>query len=456
MMQREWFCNKKVLVVGLGISGFESVRWLCSAGAEVLVTDVRPLSEIRPEYLYELEKAGIGIQAGASLEAVPPDTDMVVISPGVPPFMKALKTAVERGIPVIGELELAYRVIDTPIIAVTGTNGKTTVTSLIGRLLDNAGIDAFVGGNIGTPLVAYAHGNGHADYAVTEVSSFQLETAFTFKPFISVILNVSPDHLERHGSFDAYMDIKLRIYRNQGPGQHVIVNDDDENLKAVNITSGAVVHRYGFVPDKTRHAFIDGHYVHASTDGTYEHVFSLERCKLLGRHNQENILAAVICGLILGIRDDVIQSTIDGFSGLPNRLERVAEKDGIVFYNDSKATNIDSAIKAVMTLDPPIILIAGGRHKGADYGPLEKACRGRVKTGIFLGEAGDALLNTFKNRIPAFRVNSMEEAVRKACACASCGDTVLLSPACASFDMFSDYVHRARVFVDAVKKVVNG
>ena len=456
MMQKEWFRHKKILVVGLGISGFESAMWLHSVGADVLVTDVQPLGEIRSAYLCELDMAGISVQAGMPLETVPDDTDMVVISPGVSPCMDALKAARKREIPVIGELELAFCVIDRPIIAVTGTNGKTTVTSLIGSLLDNAGISAFVGGNIGTPLIAYARGGKDADYLVAEVSSFQLETVHTFTPFISIILNISPDHLGRHGNFKTYVNTKLGIYKNQGPGQHIIINDEDESLKAVNIDSGAVVHRYGFMPDKMRHAFIDGHYVYASADGASEHLFSLERCRLLGRHNQENILAVVMCGLILGIGDHVIQKTIDEFRGLPNRLERVAEKDGIVFYNDSKATNIDSAIKAVLTLDPPIILIAGGRHKGADYGPLERISRGRVKMGIFLGEAGDMLTETFEGSIPAVKVNTMEEAVRRAYACASCGDTVLLSPACSSFDMFSDYVHRGRAFVEAVKKVLNG
>jgi UDP-N-acetylmuramoylalanine--D-glutamate ligase len=451
-----WFYNKRLVVVGLGISGFHCARWLVARGADVVVNDIRPINEINQGYVEEIKALGIDIQAGVHKRKTFLNSDMVVISPGVPLSIGPLQMAAQKGVPILGELELASRVIKTPIIAVTGTNGKTTVATLAGVLLKNAGYRVFVGGNLGTPLMVYAAGPQDADYAVVEVSSFQLETIETFKPFISIILNISPDHLDRYDDFESYARTKFRIFKNQGSGQYIILNQDDQMLAGIAPSSEATVYRYGYSRDKRRQAFIQDRTIQAGLNGAGEKTFSLEKFKLPGKHNLENLLAVVICGLITGIKGTVLQNTIDTFKGLPHRLERVAEHAGVMFYNDSKATNIDAAIKAVTSMKTPVILIAGGRHKGADYNPLAQASRGKVKRAVFFGEAKELLSESFKKKVPVDMASDMREAVSAAFAYASAGDAVLLAPACSSFDMFTDYVHRARAFKEAVERVIRG
>jgi UDP-N-acetylmuramoylalanine--D-glutamate ligase len=321
-------------------------------------------------------------------------------------------------------------------------------------------MEIFVGGNIGTPLMAYvagaAAGETKGDYVVVEVSSFQLDTIDTFCPFVSLILNISPDHLDRYPNYEAYVQSKLRVFRNQGPGQCVILNDDDEALTSVNPASGVSVFRYGIEEKEGRHAFVEENMIRACLDGREVNYFSIDSIRLPGKHNLENILAIVLGGLIIDIDPSLIQETIDDFKGLPNRLELVTELDGVTFYNDSKATNVDAAVRAVRSFDRPLILIAGGRHKGADYGPLVKAAKGRVKQAIFLGEAKDLLAKSFKGAFPVSMAKKMEDAVSMAYSRAKKGDVILLAPACSSFDMFSDYSHRGQVFRAAVQRVVCG
>jgi UDP-N-acetylmuramoylalanine--D-glutamate ligase len=384
------------------------------------------------------------------------NAELIILSPGVPNDMALLVAARKRDIPVIGELELASRLIDTPIIAVTGTNGKSTGTAFLGDMLEKAGFEVFVGGNIGTPLMVYAEGEGTADYVVVEVSSFQLDTVETFCPFVSIILNISPDHLDRYPNYEAYVQSKLKIFKNQGPGQYVILNDSDERLCSVNPTSGVSIFRYGTKEKEGRHAFIQDTKIRASIDSNQIDYFSFESFGLPGKHNLENCLALVLVGRTLGIDRVVIQKSIDEFKGLPHRLELVGESGGVSFYNDSKATNVDAAIKAVTSFDRTLILIAGGRHKGADYTPLVRAAEGRVKKAIFLGEARDLLAGSFGGIIPFSIAENMEEAVSKAFSWAKSGDVVLLAPACSSFDMFSDYSHRGEVFRAAVERTVHG
>jgi UDP-N-acetylmuramoylalanine--D-glutamate ligase len=314
----------------------------------------------------------------------------------------------------------------------------------------------FVGGNIGTPLMAYAAGEQGADFLVVEVSSFQLDTIETFSPFISIILNITPDHLDRYADVEAYVRSKLRIYENQGPGHYLIVNDDDQRLSSLHPPSGVTVLRYGLAQRQEVHAFLEGGTARASLTGEKRHCFSLDNFVLPGSHNQENILAAVLAGLSLGIDAGVIQHTIDQFRGLPHRIEYVGEIQAIRFYNDSKATNVDAAKRAIASFDGPLILIAGGRHKGADYGPLVRAGQGRLKGAVFLGEAGGLLAKAFEGKIPYVSVGHMKEAVATAFSMAGPGDVVLLAPGCSSFDMFSDYRHRGDVFSAAVEGLVHG
>ena len=443
--------DARVLIVGLGISGLWTSRWLLQRGARVTVSDMKKPSELDPATVKELTEAGVELETGGHRKETFLNADTIVVSPGVPHDMPLLRSARRKNIPVIGEMELASRFIDTPIIAVTGTNGKTTVTALVGELLKNAGIKVFVGGNIGTPLIAYAAGKQDADYLVVEVSSFQLDTIETFTPFISIILNITPDHLDRYADEEGYLRSKLRIYENQGPGSYLIVNDDDRRLSSLHPASGVTPLRYGLAPREGLNAFLEEGTVRMGLSGEPTHCFSLDRFSLPGLHNQENLLAALLVGVILEIDVGIMQNTIDRFRGLPHRIEYVGEVDGIRFYNDSKATNVDAARRAIASFDDSVILIAGGRHKGADYGPLVSAGKERLKGAVFLGEARELLSKAFEDAVPYVAVDQMKEAVTTAFSMAEPGDVVLLAPACSSFDMFSNYQQRGDVFKAAVK-----
>ena len=448
--------KKKVLVVGLGVSGLWAARWLAGQGADVTVSEIKAETDIDPGLLKGIRELGVTLETGGHRRGSFLSAEMIIVSPGVPHNIELLGAAVKKGVSVMGELELASRLIDTPMIAVTGTNGKSTVTTFLGFMLENAGLEVFVGGNIGRPLMEYAGGERKAEYVVVEVSSFQLDTIETFCPFVSMVLNISPDHLDRYPHYEAYVQSKQKIFSNQGPGQYVILNDDDSALCSVHPSSGASVLRYGLEKKEGRHAFIEDKRITACLDGMETNYFSFDSVSLRGEHNLENLLAFVLCGLTLGISAPVIQKAIDEFKGLSNRLEWVAESNGVVFYNDSKATNVDAAVRAVMSFDQPLILIAGGRHKGADYTALVRAARGRVKRAIFLGEARDLLATSFEGILPFSLAGDMEEAVFKAYSMAERGNVVLLAPACSSFDMFSDYSHRGRTFGAAVERLVSG
>lgn len=451
-----WFRGRHVLVVGLGISGFWAANWLVKQGASVTVTDVKSKDQLDPGLYRQMIGLHVRLETGGHREISFTEADAIVISPGVPHDLPLLLTARERGIPVLGEMELASRVIEAPIVAVTGTNGKSTVTALLGAMLRDAGCNVFVGGNIGTPLMALAAGEEEADYAVIEVSSFQLDTAETFSPFISMVLNISPDHLDRYPSYDAYVRSKMKIFANQGRGQYVILNDDDPKLCSVRPSGAVTVLRYGKERKAGRHAYMEGGNVMAGRETPGVFRFSLDSVKLPGAHNVENFMGAVLAGLALGIEPHVIRKTLDQFRGLPHRLEKVAELNEVLFYNDSKATNVDAAIRAICSINRPLILIAGGRPKGADYGALARAAKGRVKKAILLGEARDLLMEAFEGVAPCHGAEDMEEAVSMAFAAARSGDAVLLSPACASFDMYISYEERGEAFKEAVEKLNHG
>lgn len=446
--------GKKVLVVGLGISGLWTVRWLVEQRAVVSLSEMRPETDLDPLICGEIQRLGVRMETGGHKENTFLETEMIIVSPGVPHDIEPIASAIRKGIPVMGELELASRMIDTPMIGVTGTNGKSTVTSLLGSMIENGGFEVFVGGNIGTPLIAYAAGE-KADYVVVEVSSFQLDTIETFSPFVSVVLNISPDHLDRYPDYETYVESKLRIFSNQGQGQYVILNDDDKILSSVETSSGVSLLRFGIEKKKGRQAFMENGEIKVCLEGTELKRFSTEISSLPGMFNLENLLAAVLCGTAIGIEPSAIQKTVDEFRGLPNRLEYVAEIGGVVFYNDSKATNVDAAVRAVESFRRPVVLVAGGRHKGADYRPLVRAARGRVKKAVFLGEAKDLLASSFEGVIPFIMAKDMDEAVSRSFSMAESGDIVLLAPACSSFDMFSDYSERGRVFKAAVKRLAH-
>ncbi|MBW1996591.1 MAG: UDP-N-acetylmuramoyl-L-alanine--D-glutamate ligase [Deltaproteobacteria bacterium] len=448
--------KKKVLVVGLGESGLSVSRWLSHKGARVRVSEIKRLSDLDPRRVRELSALGVEIETGAHREETFLDAELIIVSPGVPMDVEPLMKARHAGIPVVCELGFAAEMIQEPIIAITGTNGKSTTTSLIGSILREAGAGGFVGGNIGRPLMDYLSANQRAEYVVVEVSSFQLDTMDAFTPTVSVILNVSPDHLDRHGSFDSYVQSKLRIFKNQGPGSFLIINDDDPILSPVEPPSGVSVLRFGKARKENRHAFVDGEAVRVRLKGEEEQIISLEDCRLRGEHNVDNLMASLLCVVLLGISSDPIQGALARFKGLPHRLEFIMEIEGRAFYDDSKATNVDAAVKSMSSFDRPVILIAGGKDKGEDYSFLAEASKGRVRKAVLLGESTQLLARSFDGVVSYDRASSMEDAVSKAFDSSVEGDVILLAPACSSFDMFRDYAHRGEVFREAVERLSNG
>jgi len=450
------FAGKNILVVGLGESGAAAARWLHRQGAHVTVSEKRHESDLDRSLITEFSDAGIHLECGGHRIETFLNADLIVMSPGVPLDIQPLREARMKGVPLAGEIELAGRYLKTPAVAVTGTNGKSTVVKLIGEMLHRGGSSVFVGGNFGPPLAEYVSGNQAADYAVLELSSFQLDTIETFSPLVAIILNVSPDHLDRYEDYDAYARSKQRIFANQGKGQILILNDDDPWLRGLKVKNGPAVFRYGLDRAVGRHAFVDSETITARLSGREEVRFSLERFALPGNHNRSNLMAAILTALLLDAAPPDIQEVIDHVAGLPHRLELVDEIKGVAFYNDSKATNIDAAIKSIASFARPIILIAGGRHKGSDYHPLMEAAMNKVKGAVFLGEARDLLAEAWTGVIPWTKATDMQDAVALAYNQAAKGDVVLLAPACSSFDMFKDFQHRGAVFREAVKRLKNG
>jgi len=448
--------EKKVLIVGLGKSGLSAARWLAAQGALVTVSERKEVHTLDAALRQETLELGIELETGPHREETFKASEMIVVSPGVPIDIEPFGAAKEMGIPVIGELELASRLIDAPMVAITGTNGKSTATVLLSDMIKKAGLKVFVGGNIGTPLMDYADSDQKADYAVVEVSSFQLDTMETFSPMISLLLNISPDHLDRYPDYETYVHSKLGIFRNQGSGQYAIINDDDKVLSQCSPGGGVSVLRYGREMGKGRQAFITGSTLKVSLTEGKEHTFHLDTFKLPGKHNQENLMAVVLAGVVLDIKPQIIQEAMDQFQGLPDRLEHVGTIGEVDFYNDSKATNVDAAAKSITSFDRPVVLIAGGRHKGADYSPLVKAAVGKVTKAVILGEAKSLLADAFDSLIPFSLAKDMRDAVSQSFLSSNPKDVVLLAPACSSFDMFSDFAHRGRVFREEVKRLHHG
>jgi UDP-N-acetylmuramoylalanine--D-glutamate ligase len=448
--------KKRVVVVGLGRSGISAASWLTAKGAEVTVSELRQETEIDHRAVDEINAMGARLETGGHKRQTFLDADLIVLSPGIPDDIDVVKAARQSNIPVTGEMELAAGSIGVPIVAVTGTNGKSTTTAFIGAMFRKAGLRAFVGGNIGTPLIEFAAGDRRADLAVVEVSSFQLDTMESFCPRVALLLNISPDHLDRYPSYEDYVASKLKIFQNQDADHYAILNDDDERLSSFRPQRTGTVLRYGLRERAGRQAFIHGRQLKASLAGREAYSFDLTKFKLPGRFNLENLMGAVLVGLTCDLAPEAIQTTIDSFIGLPNRLERVAHVAGIEFYNDSKATNVYAASRSVATFERPLILIAGGRDKGGGYLPLVEAAEGRVRRAILLGEAQGLLASAFEDRIPVAFAKDMDDAVSQAFSAAATGDVVLLAPACASFDMFSDYTQRGAAFRAAVERLGHG
>ena len=443
--------GKKVSVIGLGITGFYTGLFLKKEGADVYINDIREERELKKEYLHELQRSGCHIRTGGYDERTIFNSDLLILSPGVPLDLDVIKKARAYGVEVIGEIELAYRFCPWPIIAVTGTNGKSTVTSMIAHVLQRSGKKVFVGGNLGKPFISSLLEDHKWELVVLEVSSFQLESVRDFCPFISIILNISPDHLDRHKSFQHYVNSKLKIFQNQRENSFLILNDDDPVLSQIKNKKVKSL-RFGVEERQSRAAFLEREFIKIRFNDVKED-FPITDIPLLGEHNVVNTMPVLLVACVFKIKKEIIQSAIRSFKPLPHRLELIFQKDGIMFVDDSKATNIDSTVKAVEGIKRPVILIAGGKDKGLDFSQLAERVRHRVKHAVFIGESACHMSVEFENRgISTEIASDMQDAVLKAISKAKKGDVVLLSPACASFDMFKDYSHRGEVFKEAVKR----
>lgn len=439
------------MVMGLGAAGLSTVRYLLNCGVRVKVSDRRGLEQIEPETRQFLKQAGVELEAGGHSVAFLAGADAVIPGPGVPLDLPVLAAARQQGLPIMGELALAAGQFQVPVIAVTGSNGKTTVTSLIGALLQVAGKAPFVGGNIGTPLLDYFADPGPYATAVLELSSFQLDLAGDFRPDIGLLLNISPDHLDRHGSLDAYTSAKTRLFNSQVAGDCAILGADDPVVDATRINSGVSGFRFGREP-RCEARIIDGK-VRLRLEHGWEAItatYDLAHTKLHSSVNQLNAAAAILAATLCGCSVEAIKRGLATFSPPPHRMAEVAEIDGVRFINDSKATNIGALQAALSGCTAPVVLIAGGRDKGGDYTLLQEVVRQRVKHLVLVGEAARLMQAALGGVVTTEHAATMEEAVRKAMAVSVAGDLVLLAPGCASFDMFSGYEERGRVFAESV------
>lgn len=440
------YSGVRAIVVGLARSGVAAARLLASGGADVTVTDTRSEADLG-EFTAGLP-SGAKLVLGGHDGINPGGYGLAVTSPGVwwdSPLLTALRNA---GVPVISEVELAYRHIKDPIIAITGANGKTTTTTLTGLMLRAGGFDAFVGGNIGDPLCG-AVGQGHK-WIVAEISSFQLEGITSFRPRISLVLNVTPDHMDRHKTMDVYAALKARVFENQRDGDVVILNAEDPLTASFKPHPSTRVLWFGHVRHGKPGAWTQGGKAVADLGGGLVELFRVGDLKVPGAHNVENALAASLAALSAGVSPAVIGDAARAFEGLPHRMEKVAQINGVTYINDSKGTNSDAAIKSLSPYDGDVILIAGGSSKGDDFAQLASAVRKRAKGVVLIGKTASAIAEALGDFAPKAMAKDMESAVTAATRMAAPGDTVLLSPACASFDMFRNYEHRGDVFRQTV------
>ncbi len=443
--------GKRVLVVGLGKSGVASALFLAERGAKVAVSDAKSPEQLRQEIPILLDQ-GISVETGQHGERTFRDQDLIVISPGVPFDVPQLVQARARGIPVIGEVELAARFLKGRIVAITGSNGKTTTTTLAGEILSAGGRKALVGGNIGTPAITFAGQATDDTWIVLEISSFQLETIETFHPHIAVVLNVTPDHLDRHGSFENYAAAKARIFQNQTAADFAVLNADNEPCPAMASAARGQLRWFSRIKEVTNGAFARGGQIVWCDGGGEREIMPAGEIGLKGAHNLENVLAAVCVGMLAGIQSEQIRHAVAEFKAVEHRLEYVATIRGVEYYNDSKATNVDATIKALESFPGRIHLILGGKDKGSDYSVLNSLLRDRVKRVCTIGAAATKIESQIQGT-EIVSAGTLESAVKRASEAAMPGDVVLLAPACASFDQFDSYEHRGRVFKSLVEQL---
>src|ERR1700716_448591 len=447
--------NKRVLVVGLGKSGVASALFLKAHGARVTVSDTKTGDELHNEIPVLLDH-GITVETGGHGERTFRGQDLIVVSPGVPVDAPPLVQSRSVGGEIIGEIELAAQFLPGPIVAITGSNGKTTTTTLTGEILTAGGFPALVGGNIGTPAISLVEHAKPETVIVLEVSSFQLETTCTFRPKVSVVLNVTPDHLDRHRTFEAYTDAKARIFENQQADDFAVLNADDPTCVTLGTRTRAQVFWFSRQKEVQQGSWVrDGNIVFRDRERQRE-IMQVSEIPLKGAHNLENALAAICAGVLMGCAPEKIRQAVREFKAVEHRLEFVATINGVDYYNDSKATNVDATIKALESFPANIHLILGGKDKGSDYSVLNDLLRERVKRVYTIGAAADKIASQVQQSAEIVPAGTLQNAVCRAAATAAPGDIVLLAPACASFDQFQSYEHRGRVFKEVVKALASG
>jgi UDP-N-acetylmuramoylalanine--D-glutamate ligase len=444
--------GKRVLVVGLGKSGLAAARFLKERGARVTVSDARPATLIAE--LPGLLEQGIMVEAGSHGLLTFRRQDLIVVSPGVPASTPELKQVRAMGMHIIGELELGAQYLQGQVLAITGSNGKTTTTSLLGEILQAAGKPTLVGGNIGKPVTELVPESTPETWSVLEVSSFQLETVETFRPRIAMVLNITPDHLDRHGNFENYAAAKARITEFQTAEDFLVLNAEDKATQMVAAKTKAQIYWFSSRRQIKQGAFVHGETIFfiPSEGAKPEPVMPVAEIPLAGAHNVENVLAAVCAARLAGVTSEAIRTAVAAFKAVEHRLEFVRELHGVRYYNDSKATNVDATVKAVEAFAGGIYLILGGKDKDSDYAAMGPLLHERVKTVITIGSAAEKIEHQLAGVVKIERAETMDRAVALAHEVAVAGDTVLLAPACASFDQFQNYEHRGQVF----KSLVHG
>jgi UDP-N-acetylmuramoylalanine--D-glutamate ligase len=446
--------GKKVLVVGLGKSGLAAALFLRRRGAQVTVSDVRSAEALAKDIPALLEE-GINVEAGGHGLLTFRRQDLIVVSPGVPLDTPELVQVRNFGLPIIGELELAARFLKGRTLAITGSNGKTTTTTLVGEILKEAGLPTLVGGNIGLPVVSLIDESAEGTWSVLEVSSFQLESTREFHPAIAVILNITPDHLDRHGTFENYALAKERIFAEQTADDCLVLNADNARTAESSARSAARVYWFSMEHSVEQGAWVESGQVRflELKGGTAEEILPVESIPLKGSHNVENVLAAVCAARLAGAPAAAVRRAIESFKAVEHRLEFVCTVNGVDFYNDSKATNVDATEKAIAAFPGGIHLILGGKDKNSDYTLLSPLLRERVHAVYTIGSAAAKIESHLRGVVPIHTCQTLDRAVKASAQAARPGDIVLLAPACSSFDQFESYEHRGRVFKELVHEL---
>ena len=443
--------GKRVTVAGAARSGLAAAELLARRGAHVTLSETR--AEL-PE-AEQLRSLGVTLELGGHVRDTFAGADLIVLSPGVPPELAVLQAARDRGVPVIAEIELASRWLQGRVIAITGTKGKSTTTALTGRMLEAAGFKVTVGGNIGAPLSAQVGESTPDTFHVVEASSFQLEQIDTFHPWIAVMLNFSPDHLDRHPSVDAYGAAKARIFENQDEGDFAVINADDPGVLALARRGRATRRPFARSGAIERGTVVDAGWIVNKSGGAVEPLVPLDAIHLLGPHLVSDVMAAATVGAIAGAASPAMTAALDGFRGLEHAMELVADFQGVRFVNDSKATNVEAALRAIESFDRDLVAIIGGKFKGGDLRLLRDPLKARATAVVAIGEARPLVREALADVISVHEADSLADAVARAYALAKPSGVVLLAPACASFDMFRDYAERGRRFKDEVKRLID-